>query len=51
VIGWVDSLLGLRGDDVNMGVRFYPDISELRRTTLLNSDRLLNTESVQQQCA
>jgi hypothetical protein len=30
VFGWVDSLLGQRGDDVNMGIRFYPDISELR---------------------
>lgn len=54
VLGWVDSLLGQRGDDVNMGVRFYPDISDpgcgvsplnLRRGTLLNA------EIVQQQCA
>ena len=48
VFGWVDSLLGKRGDDVNMGVRFYPDISDLRRTTLLNA---VENESAQQQCA
>lgn len=54
VLGWVDSLLGQRGDDVNMGIRFYPDISDpgcgvsplnLRRGTLLS------TEGAQQQCA
>ncbi|MEO8184691.1 MAG: hypothetical protein ABI895_38270 [Deltaproteobacteria bacterium] len=28
VFGWVDALLGQRGADINMGVRFYPDISE-----------------------
>ena len=44
VFGWVDALLGLRGDDVNMGVRFYPDSSDLRRG-------LLNPEGAQQQCA
>jgi len=31
VFGWVDTLLGRTGGDVNMGVRFYPDVSELRR--------------------
>ena len=29
--GWVDSLLGSWGHDLNMGVRFYPDTSDLRR--------------------
>ena len=45
VFGWVDSLIGQRGDDLNMGVRFYPDSSDLRRGTVLH------TESAQQQCA
>jgi hypothetical protein len=31
VFGWVDALIGRMGDSVNMGVRFYPDVSELRR--------------------
>jgi hypothetical protein len=34
VFGWVDSLLSQRGDDVNMGVRFYPDITALRRSAV-----------------
>ena len=39
VFGWVDSLLGQRGDDVNMGIRFYPDISELRRGVAPSAQR------------
>jgi hypothetical protein len=35
VFGWVDALLGQRSADVNMGVRFYPDVSELRRGAAL----------------
>jgi hypothetical protein len=46
VFGWMDSLLGQRSDDVNMGVRFYPDGSDLRRGPLL-----LNEGAQQQQCA
>lgn len=45
VFGWVDALLGRRGHEVNMGVRFYPDIAELRRGAGLSP--LGN----QQQCA
>jgi hypothetical protein len=45
VFGWVDTLLGRTRDDVNMGVRFYPDISELRRGAAPSA------LSSQQQCA
>jgi hypothetical protein len=48
VFGWVDSLLGQRGDDVNMGVRFYPDISELRRSAVLSAR---TDQTNHQQCA
>ena len=45
VFGWVDALLDRRGDDVNMGVRFYPDIAEPRRGAPLRA------LGAQQQCA
>jgi hypothetical protein len=45
VFSWVDALIGQRGDDVNMGVRFYPDIADLRRGAALSA------RSDQQQCA
>jgi hypothetical protein len=45
VFGWVDSLLGQRGGDVDMGIRFYPDISELRRGAALSAG------SAQRHCA